>query len=50
MVTKEALIAAIAENVSGRFRDLNVKALELGYRLGQEVPPRPCSGTASKVS
>jgi len=24
--------------VSARFRDLNVKALELGYRLGTEVP------------
>ena len=38
MVTKEALIAAITENVSSRFRDLNVKALELGFRLGKEVP------------
>ena len=37
MVTKEALIAAIAENVSSRFKDLNVKALELGYRIGQET-------------
>lgn len=38
MVTKEALTAAITENVSPRFRDLNIKALELGYRLGREVP------------
>jgi 2-oxoglutarate ferredoxin oxidoreductase subunit gamma len=38
LVTKGALIAAITENVSARFRDLNVRALELGYRLGQEVP------------
>ena len=38
MVTKEALVASITENVSGRFRDLNVRALELGYRLGEEVP------------
>jgi 2-oxoglutarate ferredoxin oxidoreductase subunit gamma len=38
LVTKEALIAAITENVSERFRDLNVRALELGYRLGEEVP------------
>jgi len=38
MVTKEALIAAISENVSARFKDLNVKALELGYRLGSEAP------------
>jgi len=36
MATKEALIAAITENVSSRFRDLNVKALELGFRLGNE--------------
>jgi 2-oxoglutarate ferredoxin oxidoreductase subunit gamma len=38
MVSKDALIAAINENVSARFRDLNVRALELGYRLGKEVP------------
>ena len=37
MVTKEALIAAITENVSARFRDLNVRALELGFRLGKSV-------------
>jgi 2-oxoglutarate ferredoxin oxidoreductase subunit gamma len=37
MVTKEALIAAISENVSGRFRDLNVEALELGFRLGKSA-------------
>jgi 2-oxoglutarate ferredoxin oxidoreductase subunit gamma len=38
MVTKKALIAAIAENVSDRFRESNIKALELGFRLGKEVP------------
>jgi 2-oxoglutarate ferredoxin oxidoreductase subunit gamma len=37
-VTREALIAAITENVSERFRELNIKALELGFRLGKEVP------------
>jgi 2-oxoglutarate ferredoxin oxidoreductase subunit gamma len=37
MVTKEALIAAISENVSARFKDMNVKALELGYRIGKET-------------
>ena len=37
MVTKQALIAAIAENVSSRFRELNLKALELGFRLGESV-------------
>jgi len=36
LVTKDTLIAAIAENVSSRFRDLNVRALEVGYRLGKE--------------
>jgi len=36
MVTKVALISAISENVSARFKDLNVKALELGYKLGKE--------------
>ena len=36
MVSKDALVAAITENVSARFRDLNIKALELGYRLGKE--------------
>jgi 2-oxoglutarate ferredoxin oxidoreductase subunit gamma len=38
LVTKEALIAAITENVSERFRESNIKALELGFRLGKEVP------------
>jgi 2-oxoglutarate ferredoxin oxidoreductase subunit gamma len=38
LVTKTALIAAIAENVSARFKELNVKALELGFRLGSQVP------------
>jgi Pyruvate/2-oxoacid:ferredoxin oxidoreductase gamma subunit len=37
LVTKTALITAIAENVSARFKDLNVKALELGFKLGKEV-------------
>jgi 2-oxoglutarate ferredoxin oxidoreductase subunit gamma len=37
MVTQEALIAAITENVSARFKDLNVKALELGFRLGRSA-------------
>jgi 2-oxoglutarate ferredoxin oxidoreductase subunit gamma len=35
IVSKEALIGSIVENVSGRFRELNLKALELGYRLGE---------------
>jgi 2-oxoglutarate ferredoxin oxidoreductase subunit gamma len=35
IASKGALSAAIAENVSERFRELNLKALELGYRLGE---------------
>jgi 2-oxoglutarate ferredoxin oxidoreductase subunit gamma len=38
LVTREALLAAITENVSDRFRESNIKALELGFRLGKEVP------------
>lgn len=40
MVTEQALIAAITENVSSRFRDLNLKALELGFKLGKSVGTR----------
>jgi 2-oxoglutarate ferredoxin oxidoreductase subunit gamma len=36
IVSKEGLIASISDNVSSRFRDLNIKALELGYRFGKE--------------
>lgn len=36
IASKGALSAAIAENVSERFKELNIKALELGYRLGNE--------------
>jgi 2-oxoglutarate ferredoxin oxidoreductase subunit gamma len=35
IASKEALRAAIAENVSERFKDLNIRALELGYNLGE---------------
>ena len=35
IASKEALGAAIKENVSERFMALNMKALELGYRLGE---------------
>jgi 2-oxoglutarate ferredoxin oxidoreductase subunit gamma len=37
IVSKEALKAAISENVSSRFKDSNLKALELGYRLGERA-------------
>ena len=35
IVSKEALKAAISENVSSRFKESNLEALELGYRLGE---------------
>jgi 2-oxoglutarate ferredoxin oxidoreductase subunit gamma len=35
IASREALCAAIEENVSHRFKDLNLRALELGYKLGQ---------------
>jgi len=37
IASKEALGAAIKENVSERFKALNLEALELGFRLGKEV-------------
>jgi 2-oxoglutarate ferredoxin oxidoreductase subunit gamma len=37
IVSREGLIASISENVSSRFRESNLRALELGYRLGSEV-------------
>ncbi|MBN2033231.1 MAG: 2-oxoacid:acceptor oxidoreductase family protein [Deltaproteobacteria bacterium] len=35
IVSKGALSSAIEENVSERFKDLNIRALELGYKLGE---------------
>jgi len=35
IVSREALSGAIAENVSERFRELNLRALDVGYRLGK---------------
>jgi 2-oxoglutarate ferredoxin oxidoreductase subunit gamma len=37
IVSKEGLIASISENVSSRFKESNLKALEIGYRLGEAV-------------
>jgi 2-oxoglutarate ferredoxin oxidoreductase subunit gamma len=34
IVSREGLIASISENVPSRFKESNLKALELGYRLG----------------
>jgi 2-oxoglutarate ferredoxin oxidoreductase subunit gamma len=38
IVSREGLIASISENVSSRFKEGNLKALDLGYRLGNQVP------------
>jgi len=35
MVSQDALISAIDKNVAGRFKDLNLKAAELGLKLGK---------------
>jgi 2-oxoglutarate ferredoxin oxidoreductase subunit gamma len=37
LVTEQALADAVAEGSPPRFRDLNRKALELGFRLGRET-------------
>ena len=37
VVSRGALAKAIEENVSARFKDLNLKAAELGYKLGEEA-------------
>lgn len=37
IVSKQALISSITENVGDRFRELNLKALEVGYRLGEDI-------------
>lgn len=36
IASKRALSGAIVDNVSARFKELNIRALELGYRLGGE--------------
>ena len=35
IVSREALIAAIEKNVKDRFKELNLKAVELGFALGK---------------
>ncbi len=35
MVSKDALISAIDKNVTARFKDLNLKAVDLGFKLGK---------------
>ncbi len=37
MVSRDALTAAIEKNIPERFRALNLKAVELGFKLGGEV-------------
>jgi 2-oxoglutarate ferredoxin oxidoreductase subunit gamma len=41
IVSKEGLIASISANVASRFRDSNLNALDLGYRLGNEASKVP---------
>jgi 2-oxoglutarate ferredoxin oxidoreductase subunit gamma len=37
IVNRQALISSVIENVAERFRDVNVKALEVGYNLGEDI-------------
>lgn len=37
IVSRQALVASITETVEERFRELNLKALELGYKLGKDI-------------
>jgi len=37
IVKRQALISSIIENVAERFRDVNVKALEVGFKLGEDI-------------
>ena len=37
MASREALVSSIVENVPERFKDLNLRALDLGYRLAEEA-------------
>ena len=37
IVSKEALTASVSKNIDERFRALNIKALEVGFKLGEEA-------------
>jgi 2-oxoglutarate ferredoxin oxidoreductase subunit gamma len=37
IVQRQSLVSSIIENVAEQFRDLNVKALEVGYELGEDI-------------
>jgi len=37
IVTEKSLISSIQANVGQRFRELNIKALEIGYRVGNDI-------------
>jgi 2-oxoglutarate ferredoxin oxidoreductase subunit gamma len=37
IVSKQAMILSITENVEERFRELNLKAIEIGYNLGEDI-------------
>jgi len=37
IVNRQSLVSSIIENVAEQFRDLNVKALQVGYKLGEDI-------------
>jgi 2-oxoglutarate ferredoxin oxidoreductase subunit gamma len=37
VVSKQALVSSITKNVEERFKELNLKAIELGYKLGEDL-------------
>jgi 2-oxoglutarate ferredoxin oxidoreductase subunit gamma len=37
VVTKQAVATSITENIDERFRELNLKAFEVGYKLGEGI-------------
>jgi 2-oxoglutarate ferredoxin oxidoreductase subunit gamma len=48
LVSKESLKAAISDNVSSRFKESNLKALEVGYRLGERACSESKFGSCSQ--
>lgn len=37
IVSKQALVSSITKNVEERFRELNLKAIDIGYNLGEDT-------------
>ena len=40
IVSKQALTASVSKNIEERFKALNLKALEVGYQLGEQIKNR----------